>query len=154
MITLYVLCALIIASTVMVYYFRNLFHALLSLLFMSTFIGMLFLLFKAYLVGVFQLAIYSGAITILFLAILFFVREKEERYGLKMIVSGLILAFIVLILAFLAFKGFIYPHYAVRGENIPLILWRDMALILILQALILFSSILCVLFIVRERVLK
>lgn len=153
MIAAYILCALIIASTIMVYYLKNLFHALLSLLFMSTFIGILFLLFKAYYVGVFQLAIYSGAITILFLAILFFVKE-EERHGFKMMILGLILAFLIITLAFLAFKGFTYPHYMVRGESVPSILWRDMALILILQSLILFSSILCVLFIVRERILK
>lgn len=62
---------------------RNLNYAVISLMVMSVFLGAIYFILNAPIVGVFQLVIYAGAVTVLFLATISLVSkakgdEKDE----------------------------------------------------------------------------
>ncbi|MHA1409087.1 MAG: NADH-quinone oxidoreductase subunit J family protein [Candidatus Odinarchaeia archaeon] len=62
---------------------RNLNYSVISLMVMSVFLGAIYFILNAPIVGVFQLVIYAGAVTVLFLATISLVSkakgdEKDE----------------------------------------------------------------------------
>lgn len=62
-----VLCAISIILAILIIRIENTIHAILALLFFMLAIGILYFLMGSSYVAVFQIAIYSGAMTILFL---------------------------------------------------------------------------------------
>lgn len=62
-----VLCAISVILAILIIRIENTIHAILALLFFTLAIGILYFLMGSSYVAVFQIAIYSGAMTMLFL---------------------------------------------------------------------------------------
>jgi NADH-quinone oxidoreductase subunit J len=83
LITFYILAALLLISSLMVVFQRNVVHSAMSLVASLFLIALLFFTLRAAMVGVLQVLVYAGAIMVLFLFVIMFLTPMtlERRRG-------------------------------------------------------------------------
>ena len=83
LITFYILAALLLISSLMVVFQRNVVHSAMSLVASLFLIALLFFTLHAAMVGVLQVLVYAGAIMVLFLFVIMFLNPTtlEQRRG-------------------------------------------------------------------------
>ncbi|MCP8309330.1 MAG: NADH-quinone oxidoreductase subunit J [archaeon] len=151
-----VFLALLIALAFLVIEVKDLLRALALFIIMSSILSVIFYFLNAPYIAVFQLAIYAGAIAVLFLATLHTMRGRVLREKLNLVTILLLVGMLLaMVLAFsinlVEALRTITPSQGYPLEEAPYFLWTYRGFDIIVQGFLLLATVTAVTAILRKK---
>jgi NADH:ubiquinone oxidoreductase subunit 6 (subunit J) len=135
---------------------KDLLRALALFILMSSVLSVIFYILGAPFIAVFQLAIYAGAIAVLFLATLHTTKGRVMSENLSLAISLLLASLLLIIVLFFSINitdtlNVVNPPQGYPLEEVPFFIWTYRGFDIIIQGFLLLATVTAVVAILRKK---